>query len=57
MGAHMTKKPNSCMEQSKTFRTNKVCQEASGCVIGDSELAEGFYLFILFLFLFFIFFF
>ena len=38
MGVHMTKESNSCMEQSVTFRTNKVRLNASGWVIVDSGL-------------------
>ena len=40
MGVHITKESNSCMEQSVTFKTNKVRRDASGWVIVDSGLAK-----------------
>ena len=39
MGAHMTKESNLSMEQSVTFRTNKVRRDTSGWFIIDSGLA------------------
>ena len=40
MSAHVPKESNSCMEQSVTFRTNKVRRDASGWVIVDSVLVK-----------------